>query len=319
MEVWYFETSAVNFLMQSLSVEDALATKQFQLNKGRDWRLSAVTLWEILMTSDEVRREEILYFCQHLFGRELLPSPAELIVPYIRQGMPKIENFRDLKSTSIIAGVWRELVDDRNKTFMIDHSDLRERAKSIQLLTKNVHELIKNGDLIIGSDKLFAGLDCSLSNLVKELPFIKSGESTSREQLLSYKVALYYIIVILCAEADVDNQPIKDFWQKLRIDSISDRISYVLKYLPTLVHRGPFCVMAYMTISQASGKYPRGVWLDSLHSIYMTYVDRIFTTDGHFQGLRDIIPEPILQQKIHHMDEVDLTRHNFDQFGMSHK
>jgi len=240
MEIWYFETSAVNFLMQSLSVEDALATKQLQLNKGRDWRLSSVTLWEILMTSDEVRREEILYFCQHLFGRELLPSPAELIVPYIRQGMPKVENFRELKSTSKMGDVWRDLIDDRNKTFIIDHRDLRERAKSIQLFTKNVHELIKYGELVIGSDKVFSGLDCSLSSLVKELPFIKAGEPVSAEQLLGYKVALYYIIIILCAEADFDNEPIKDFWQKLGIDSTEDRISYVLKDLPTLVHRGRF-------------------------------------------------------------------------------
>lgn len=318
MEIWYFETSTVNFFMEGHSVEDALATKQLQLNKGRDWRLSSVTLWEILMTSNEARREEIIYFCQHLFGRELLPSPAELIVSYILQGMPKEEKVRELKSTSSIAEVWRDLVDDRNKTFILDHEDIKRRAKLIQSHTKDVHELIKHGDLIIAPDKSFSGLDSSLSNLVKELPFIKAGEPTTKEQLLTYKVALYYIMMILCAEAELDNEPIKDFWRKLGIDSTADRIFYVLREIPTIVHRGPFAVMACMTISQASGKYPRGVWLDSMHSIYMTYADKIFTTDGHFQGLRDIIPEPVLQQKIHHMSEVELTHHNINQFGVSH-
>lgn len=304
--------------MEGHSVEDALATKQLQLNKGRDWRLSSVTLWEILMTSNEARREEIIYFCQHLFGRELLPSPAELIVSYILQGMPKEEKVRELKSTSSIAEVWRDLVDDRNKTFILDHEDIKRRAKLIQSHTKDVHELIKHGDLIIAPDKSFSGLDSSLSNLVKELPFIKAGEPTTKEQLLTYKVALYYIMMILCAEAELDNEPIKDFWRKLGIDSTAERIFYVLREIPTIVHRGPFAVMACMTISQASGKYPRGVWLDSMHSIYMTYADKIFTTDGHFQGLRDIIPEPVLQQKIHHMSEVELTHHNINQFGVSH-
>ena len=318
MEIWYFETSTVNFFMEGHSVEDALATKQLQLNKGRDWRLSSVTLWEILMTSNEARREEIIYFCQHLFGRELLPSPAELIVSYILQGMPKEEKVRELKSTSSIAEVWRDLVDDRNKTFILDHEDIKRRAKLIQSHTKDVHELIKHGDLIIAPDKSFSGLDSSLSNLVKELPFIKAGEPTTKEQLLTYKVALYYIMMILCAEAELDNEPIKDFWRKLGIDSTAERIFYVLREIPTIVHRGPFAVMACMTISQASGKYPRGVWLDSMHSIYMTYADKIFTTDGHFQGLRDIIPEPVLQQKIHHMSEVELTHHNINQFGVSH-
>ena len=316
MGIWYLETSAVNFLMEGHSIEDALATKQLQLNRGRDWRLSPVTLWEILMTSDEVRREEIIYFCQHLFGRELLPSPAELIIPYINQGMPEIERARELKSTSSIAQVWRDLVDDRSKTFILDYKEMRSRSKITQSIAKNIHELIKHGDLVITSNKSFAGLDSSLSILIKELPFSKSGEQTTNEQQLAYKVALYYIMIILCAEVDFDNEPIKDFWENLGIDSTEDRILYVLRKLPTLVHRGPFATMAYMTISQASGKYPRGVWFDSLHSIYITYVDKIFTTDGHFQGLRDIIPEPILQRKIHHMSEVKVSHHNLNQFGV---
>jgi hypothetical protein len=83
MEIWYFETSAVNAFMEGRSVEDALATRQLQLTKGRDWCLSPVTLWEILMTSDEVRREQILYFCQHLFSQDLLPSPPELDISII--------------------------------------------------------------------------------------------------------------------------------------------------------------------------------------------------------------------------------------------
>jgi hypothetical protein len=45
MEIWYFETSAVNLFMEGHTVEDALVTKQLQLNKGCDWRLSSVTLW----------------------------------------------------------------------------------------------------------------------------------------------------------------------------------------------------------------------------------------------------------------------------------
>lgn len=318
MEIWYFETSAVNGFMKGHSVEDASATKHLQLNKGRDWRLSPVTLWEILMTSDEVRREEIIYFCQHLFSREILPSPSELIIPYIQQGMPKIESSRELISNSAIADVWRDLVDNKNKTFVLDQDDLTQRIRFIQSFTKNIHQLIKKGDLIIGSDQSFVGTDVSLSNLVNELPFIKSGKPTTSEQIRAYKVSLYYILLILCAEFELENESIKSFWKGLGIDATLDRIFYVIKKLPTLVHRGPFIVMAYMTIAQASGKYSRGVWFDSLHSIYLTYVDKIFTSDGHFSGLRGIIPEPILQMKIYHMDEVEITHHNLNQFGTNH-
>lgn len=316
MEIWYFETSAVYFFVNQLSIEDALATKHLQLNKGRDWRLSPATLYEILMTSDAGQREKIIYLCQHLFSRELMPSFAELIIPYIRQGMPKLESPRKLISASSIANTWRDLVDNKDKTFIFDHEQLKIRFKIVQTLTKNVHDLIKHDDLLVTADKSFVGLDVTLGSLVKELPFIKAGEPTSKEELLRYKVSLYFILIILCAELDFENEPITDFWSELGISSIKERVYYVLKELPALVHRGPFIMMAYMTGSQASGKYPRGVLLDSFHSVYMTYVDKILTTDGHFVGLGSIIPEPILRDRIHHISDADITRHNINQFGV---
>ncbi|NOY47453.1 MAG: hypothetical protein GXO84_04515 [Chlorobi bacterium] len=316
MEIWYFETSALNEFMKGRTVEDALATKQLQLNKGREWRLSPVTLWEILMTSDEMRREEIIYFCQHLFSRELLPSPAELIIPWIEQGMPNIEIQRELKSNTVIAKVWKELVDDRKQTFKMDHEDLKSKVKLFQSVTKDIHSIINNKDYIISSNEKFSGLDFTVSNLVKELPFVKAGDVISKDETLAYKVSLFYIMYILCAEVELENEVIMNFWKRRGIDSTLDRILYVVKELPELVHRGPFIMMSYMTIAQSDGKHSRGVWYDSLHAVYITYVDKIFTSDDHFRGLREVIPAPILKYKVHHLDEVTFTNHSANMFGV---
>ena len=318
MEIWYLETSAINELMKELSVEDALATKQLQLDRNREWRLSSVSLWEILMTTDEIRRERLIYFCQNLFSRELLPSPAELIIPFIKKGMPMVESQYRLVSRTAITDTWADLVDDRRKTFIYDQDDLKARVKTIQTQTKSIHQIIKNGDILINSEHQFSGLDFSLSNLVNELPFIKAGEPTSSDEKLSYKVALYYILIILCCEADLDGETVKKYWRDLGIDSTIDRIFYVIKELSVLVHRGSFIVMAMMTISQATGKYPRGVWFDSLHSIYIPYVDQFLTNDDHFVGLRKAVPEPILKRKIHHLKELELVHHKRNQFGTNH-
>lgn len=318
MELWYFETSAVNFLVEGRSILDALATKQLQLNQGRDWRISPVTLFEILMTSNEDRREQLLHFSQHLFSRELLPSPSELIVDYIRQGMPQLEQFHTLQSRSRIADVWRTVTDDKTLSINIDRRDLEARIKLVQRQTKDIHDLIKYGDLVVPANSSFATLDSSLSAMVSRLPFVKSGEPTTPEQRLQYKISLYYILITLCGEAELDNDTVKRFWRSLGVESTRDRAYYVLHHLPTLVHRGPFVMMALMTISQANGKYPRGVWLDSLHSIYITYVQKIFTTDGHFQALRDAIPYSILQRRIYHMGDLTMTSHPIDHFGVYH-
>ena len=171
MEIWYLETSAINEFVKGHSIEDTLATKQLQLNKGRDWRLSPVTLWEILMTTNEVQRDKLIHYCQCLFSKELLPSVGEIIVPYIEQGMPKYEEGRKLVSNTKLADVWRNLVDDRNSSFSIDHKELKSRVKLIQSTSKDVHKLINNGDVIVGSNASFVGTDCCLSHLVNELPF----------------------------------------------------------------------------------------------------------------------------------------------------
>lgn len=317
MEIWYLETSAINEFVKSHSIEDALATKQLQLNKGRDWRLSPVTLWEILMTTNEEKRDNLIHYCQCLFSKELLPSVGELIIPYIEQGMPKCEKHRKLVSNTRLAEVWRNLVDDRNSSFSFDHNELKSKVKLIQSTSKDIHKLINSGDIVVDSKASFVGTDCYLSHLVNELPFIKSGEPVTKRERIFYKVSLYYILHILCAEIDLDNKMIQEFWSKKGIDSTIDRIYYVVRELPELVHRGPFCLMAYMSIAQATEKYSRGVWYDSLHSIYLSYVDKIFTNDDHFQGLRNVIPEYILKQKIHHLNEVTVTHHKIDQFGIN--
>lgn len=316
MDIWYLETSALNEFMTGRTVQDALATKQFQLDKGRDWRLSPVTIWEILMTSNEQRREDIIYFCQHLFSRELLPSPSELIVPWIEEGMKKTEGPRNLTSNTAVAETWRDLVDDRRKTFFLDYREFKAKMKRCQSNTKSIYQVIKNGDIIIDSNSNFSGLDYSLCNLVNELPFVKEGEILPDEEYLAYKVSLFYILFFFCAGADFENYAVDEFWKKRGIKSVQDRIFYVLSELPKLVHRGPFILMSYMTIAQSSKKHSRGVWYDSLHSIYITYVEKMFTNDGHFKGLRDIIPEPILRAKIHHLDELKINTHPINMFGL---
>lgn len=317
MIIWYFETSAVNTLMNKLSLEDALATKHLQLNKGRDWRISPVTLWEILMTSDENLRDDLIYFCQHLFGRELMPSPAELIIPYIKQGMPINETPRPLISNTQIANTWRSLVDDRRSSIHVDHDDLRKKVKLFQRFTKNIHLLIKNKDLLLSGDELFAGLDCTLGNLVDQLPFVVGGEVVTPSERLIYKASIYYIMMILCAEVELENDPIQEFWKDVGVDKTGDRIFYVVKKLSTLVHRGPFMIMSLMTIAQGTGKYHRGVWLDSLHSMYLTYVSKIFSSDGHFEGLKSAIPADVLKSRICMIDDVEWKYFNVNQFGVA--
>ena len=305
-KIWYFDTSAINYLMDELTLAAAKPTKLYQLNKGIEWRLSPIVIWEILMTSDEVRREKLIVFCQHLFCREILPSPSELIIPYIQAGMPKIETPRELISKSPIASTWRDLVDDTDKTFIFEYDALKTKIKLVQKCVRDIHKIIRNEDVIIGPHD--SPTETTLSFLINNLSFVKSKKLCSRDEILAYTVSLYYIMIVLCAEVEIDNGAIKNFWQSIGIDSVLDRIMYVVDKIPQLIHTGPFFAMALMSISQSTTrKYPRGMYFDSMHSVYVTYVDMVLTADNHFLALRNLIPQYSLKKKIFHMNEGKLT------------
>jgi len=138
----YFETSAVNYLSKQLTLDDAPSTKAYQRVRGNRWYLSSVTVWEILVTSDEKRKEDILSLSQQLFYEKLLYSPSELIIKYILKGCPLYENKVDIHSKSRLQHVWDDLCRDKNKTFIYDKKQLQTKTKHIQIISRQLFKII---------------------------------------------------------------------------------------------------------------------------------------------------------------------------------
>ena len=53
----YVETSAVNYLANTMSVENARRTRAFQEVRQRHWYISPMVLFEIILTKDYWKRE----------------------------------------------------------------------------------------------------------------------------------------------------------------------------------------------------------------------------------------------------------------------
>lgn len=308
METWYFETSAVNFFAQDRNVQDAIATKAFQNVKGRKWVISPVTLWEILLTGDESKKENLLYFSQNLFDRELLPAPEELIIDYIMNNFPLVEQPRDLISKSNIANVWRDIVDIPDKTFIYDKQELKGRMALLKPLNKMLHEIISGNDVPIIVENLKTSTHASIELLMNNLKFLK-GEKATAEQIAIYKISIFYLMLILCAEIGFENVFIQKFWEQIGINKTEERIYYSLSHFEPLIYRGPLAALATMTYCQAQSKFSRGGFFDSLHTFYLTYVDMYFTNDEHFKTLREHLSHHPNSQKIYHMSEVKITNH----------
>ncbi len=301
----YLETSAVNYFADNYNWQDALATKGLQNVKGNLWYLSPVTLWEILLTSNIEKRENIIFFCQHLFHEKLLNSPSEFIINYINSGCPLIEKKYDFQSKLSIATTWTDICTDKRKTFVYDYEDLKAKMQTFQKLSKQFDKIINRIvlDITISDDELSIQIFVNSFYKKIETQLIYADPDYHKVVKISILLAFY----ILCLEVEIDNTPIKAYWQKVGIQDSIERLNYVMNMYEDLILRGPFYQMAIMVYHQTSiKKINRGLFMDSLHSIYINYADVFLTNDDHFKTLkeRDIHPNFL---NILHISDIQLT------------
>ncbi|EJL7978751.1 hypothetical protein [Vibrio cholerae] len=308
MQIWYFETSAVNYFMDIMNENDAVETKKLQLLKNRDWCISPMTLVEILQTSDFEQRDKIVRFAQRLFSDELLASPEETIIHYIKQGFPTNEPRFRLKSKSLLSEVWRDVVNNPQKQINIDAQQLKDRSKAIKSFSKLIHKVMNGDDSIIVPTSDSGAFNCSLEAMLNNMEFIKEDPPYSPEQRKIFKLAIVYMITLICCQAGTAAEVTDEFWKSLGHEKTSCRINYALENWEPLIYRGPLCTLAHMAYCQSQVKFSRGVYNDSLHAMYLNYTDFLFSSDAHFASLKQALTNTPYASRIQLISEVGFEK-----------
>lgn len=305
----YWETSAVNYMADNFGWNDAIATKGLQKVKRNRYYLSPVTIWEILLTTDELRKEQIIFYSQHLFHEKLISFPSELIINYIKQGCPLYERKYDFHSKLPMAKTWENLCTDTRLTFTYEKDKLKEISKLVQKTSKQLSKIINRIILDIHSKDQEYQYQLLLEVYHKSLKDPK--RSADIDSVKIQKIAMLFILYILCLEIDLDNSAINEFWKQKGIHKTFSRFEYLLHNYEILIYRGPFAEMALMAYIQISNgiKSNRGLFFDCLHCIYLPYVDFFITKDDHFKRLREN-SNHILFSRIVHINELKIVTHN---------
>ena len=304
----YFETSALNAFAEGRSVQDAIATKAFQNLKGRGFYLSPVTLWEVLLTSDEVSRERLIRFAQHLFEPVLLPSPEELIVNYIKSGCPLVEAEYPLVSTGTFAPVWKDICAVKEKTFIFESGLVRAKTDALRNIGRLFHEFTSFNSIDIAAKPGTAGTQVSVQRVLDRYSVIPSEFREDFEALRHIRLVAFFILVFLCAGASIEQEIVEDFWRTQGARNRLERIDMVFSSFPQLVLRGPFNQIAHMAHFQSEKKFSRGVYFDCMHSVYSLYADTFISADEHFRIFRENLLDTAPHvAKIYHFDELQFT------------
>lgn len=296
--IFYLDTSGLNFLADN--IKDFYFLAEIKEHLGFELFLSPVSLWEVLLNTNEKRRDYLIYWAQFNCANKLIKSPSEIIIEYINLGCPEKDRksfLEDPHSRMDIGVTWENIHGKIDRTIPIDVNELRDRTKVIRQLSKSLKKIID--DMCDDSsdnyqnDPFHKAMEQMLGNL-------SSSHDLNEKTERTYKIALIFIFFIICIGLELQNSIIRDFWGEKNIDDPFERLDYIIKNHPVLIARGPILEMAMMaeTQLQMQNSKSRGLLHDCMHAIYCYYADNLITSDTHFETLKDNVAHPVFSRII---------------------
>jgi len=284
--LFYLDTSGLNFFADNVKDFEGFALLKKHL--GFELYLSPITLWEVLLNSNESRRDYLVYWAQFNCAPHLVKSPSEIIIQYIQAGCPLKDRktfFDEPHTKNEMGKTWTSIHKNIKYNLPIDFDELKERTKPMRDLSKKLKSIITdmcNEDYEnYAQDPFHLGMQQVLLNL--ELDKIPSKEN---ERI--YKIALIFLYFTVCVGFELQTSVVRDYWENTNIDDPFDRFDYLLEHHPKLMVRGPILEMAIMANVQLSmeNSKSRGMFHDCFHSIYCYYSHNFITGDAHFASLK---------------------------------
>ena len=230
-----------------------------------------------------------------------------MIVRYIDSGCPVVEREYHLASNGAFSAAWRDICQIKKKTLIYDQSLIAQK-NVLRQIARQVNDFVKFGGLEIPGKPGIAGLQVSVQHVLDRFNVIPPELQEIPEAVRHFRLVALFIILVLCTGVSIEGQIIEAFWTKRGINRIDKRIEFIFGTHPELVLRGPFQQIAFRTGFQSVGKFSRGVYFDSLHTVYSTYSDLMISADSHFRTFRDNLQarHPFIST-IRHMDELEFV------------
>lgn len=286
-QIVYLDTSGLNYLADKIKDFDTFSEIKNHLNF--ELYLSPITLWEILLNGNDERKDYLIYWSQFNCGKNLIKSPTELILNFIKLNCP----LRDKKEfythpyTEMELGItWQNIYRKIDKTIPINLNELKTHTKPIRDLSKNLKKIMTNM-----CDKEYSNYsnDPFHKAMLKVCKNLKYSDSQINKYEKLIKIALVFLFFIICIGVELQNKLLGTYWKELKIEDPFDKFDYLIDNYPMLLKRGPVIEMARMAYEQLemNNSKSRGLLHDCFHTIYCYYADNLITGDEHFKSLRD--------------------------------
>ncbi len=294
----YLDTSGLNFLVDR--IKDTGLVESAKAHLDMELYLSPVTLWEVLLNSNEKRRDELIYWAQFNCGSKLLKSPTEILIDYIEAGCPESDKalFRAQPFTSLDMGkTWENIHQRHDLTIPINFEEIKVATVAHRKLSKQLKRIIES---MCGKKDETYDYEKDMFHLamLTTSDKLKLSETMCSKHEVEFKIALVFIFFFVCAGFELQNEPLNKFWEPHpELDPI-ERFDYILDKHPSLMVGGPILEMALMAKAQITMENckSRGLVHDCMHALYSYYADYLLTGDEHFAELRDKTGSKVFSQ-----------------------
>lgn len=285
----YLDTSGLNFLADKIKDTKFIASAKAHVDM--ELYLSPVTLWEVLLNSNEKRRDELIYWAQFNCGSKLLKSPTEILIDYINLGCPKTDKalFQMQPFTSLDMGkTWENIHQRHDLTIPIDLEELKVATAAHRKLSKQFKRIVE--DMCNKKDETYDyEKDMFHLAMLTTSHKLKLSEAMRFKNEIEFKIALVFVFFFVCVGFELQNEPLNKFWESNPDLDPVERFDYILDKYPSLMVGGPILEMALMAKAQIAMENckSRGLVHDCMHALYSYYADYLLTGDEHFAKLRD--------------------------------
>jgi len=275
----YLDTSAINYFADNCKGEMLSALEPL----GIGLFFSPITLWEILLNSNQSRKESLIYWGQLYSNERLIKSPSEILIDYLNLNCPvsdRREFAKDPFTKLTIGKAWKNIHGRIDRTIPIDTENLKEYTKNIHFLSKKMKTIV-NSMTAPDYEKREVDIFYLSAKRINEKFDLPWDGDFMKITIVSVILAFY----ILCIGIEMDKSLIRDYWKKLKIEDPFDRLEYLISKYPLFFKRGPLVEMSYMIKTQISmqNSKSRGMLHDSFHVLYAYYADLFVTGDKHFK------------------------------------
>ena len=175
--IHYLETSGVNYLADNM--KDFEFNSHVQKAMQVDLCISSVTLWEILLNTNDERKDYLIYWMQFNCANYLLKSPSEIVIDFINRGLPRKERLlfaEDPETRLGIGATWKNIHGRIDRTIPVDIEEIRNYSQTIREFSNIYSRVIDDMVAVKNINDPFHQMMLSLQNPLKEPSDYESAE-----------------------------------------------------------------------------------------------------------------------------------------------